>query len=333
MISVLLPYRDAEATLREALESVLADLDAGDEVVAVDDGSSDGSAAIARAVAAADPRVVLRATSSAGSGIVAALTCGLDAARGSFIGRMDADDVSLPGRFRAQRALFDADASLGAVGVQVEAFPSPREGMQRYVAWQNEVVTREDHRRAIFVESPLCHPSVLMRRDALDAVSGFRESAWAEDYDLWLRFDAAGLGLAKVPRVLFRWRMRPDSLTWTDPRYAPTRLVEARAHYLAVRLAARPFAVWGAGQTGRRLARALEAHAARPRFFVDVDPRKIGRTARSAPIVDARRGIEAAARGEVTLVVAVGEPGARAIVRDRLAGADLREGAAFICAA
>jgi hypothetical protein len=248
---------------------------------------------------------------------------------------MDSDDVTLPGRFAAERAELERDPGLGAVGVQVELFPAAGAGMQRYVAWQNSLTTREEHAHAVFVEAPLCHPSTMIRRAALEAVGGFREVAWAVDYDLWLRLDAAGYGLSKVPSVLFRWRMRAESMTWTHPKNAPERFLEARAHFLARRLrgSGRPFAVWGAGKTGKRLARALEAHALAPAAFVDIDPSKVGRTARGRAIVDGASAIEHATKGEWLLVVAVGEAGARDVVRARLGCAGLAEGRAFVCAA
>lgn len=338
MISVLLPYRDCAATLREAMESVLADLGPEDELIAIDDGSRDGSADLVAALAAGDPRVLRVASGGSperAAGIAAALSRGLVASRGELVARMDGDDVSLPGRFAAEQALLESDPGLGAVGVQVEAFPAPGAGMQRYLTWQSALLSRADHARAIFCESPLCHPSTMMRRAALVAVGGYHDDTWAEDYDLWLRLDAAGYGLAKVPRVLFRWRIGAASLTWTDPRYSPARLLETRAAHLARRLRRldRPFAIWGAGQTGRRLARALEPHDLRPRAFIDIDPRKIGRTARGVAITSAAEGIARASTAELLLVVAVGEAGARDLVRARLAAAGLVEGAAYVCAA
>lgn len=337
MISVLLPFRDADATIGEAIASALADLGPTDELVAIDDGSADASARLVAGLAARDGRVVLLEAPEPGqsSGIVAALSRGLDAARFDLLARMDADDVTLGGRFAAQRALLESDPALGAVGVQVELFPEPRGGMAAYVAWQNALVTAADHAAGIFVESPLCHPATMIRRAALEAVGGYRDPGWAEDYDLWLRLDAAGYGLAKVPRVLFRWRIRPDSLTWTDPRYAPERLRAARASFLAARLAraARPFAIWGAGQTGRRLARELERSGARASFFLDIDPRKIGRTARGAPVLSPGDGVTRARRDGALLVVAVGARGARDLVRGRLGGEGLVEGVDFLCAA
>jgi FlaA1/EpsC-like NDP-sugar epimerase len=124
-------------------------------------------------------------------------------------------------------------------------------------------------------------------------------------------------------------------VTWTNPRNAAARILEARARYLALRLRslAQPFAIWGAGQTGRRLARALEAYALRPALFVDIDPRKIGGTARGLPIVSAEEAVRRARTGDFILVVAVGDVGARDVVRDRLAGAGLAEGRSYVCGA
>lgn len=331
MLSVLLPYRDVVTTVGGALSSVLEDLEAGDEVIAIDDGSCDGSAEVVRRIA--DRRIVHLATR--GLGIVGALGRGLAVARGELVARMDGDDVSLPGRFAASRALLATDPSLGVVAVAAEPFGDVGPGLARYVAWQNGVVTADEHARAIFVESPLCHPATTLRRAALEAVGGYRESAWAEDYDLWLRLHAAGFGLAKVPRVLFRWRIHAASLTWTDPRYDPHQHRAARAFYLAQWLEKRlrhetvhSFGIWGAGQTGKRLARALEAVGTRPAFFVDIDPKKVGGTARGQPIVSADVGI-----GRGFLVVAVGAQGARDIVRARLGGRGLVEGRDYLCAA
>ena len=87
--------------------------------------------------------------------------------------------------------------------------------------------------------------------------------------------------------------------------------------------------MWGAGPTGKRFARALEAHGVKARRFVEIDPRKIGRTARGVPIVSP----EALRAGEDALVVAVGTRGARAIVRARLLEKGFVEGRDFVCAA
>jgi hypothetical protein len=328
--SVLLPYRDAEATVAEALESVLAERAIAMEVIAIDDGSRDGGPAVVERIARGDARVIPIA--AGGVGIARALAAGAEIARGELLARMDADDVSLPGRLAASAALLDANADLGAVGTRVEAFAGEAvgEGMRRYVEWLNTLVTPADHERDLFVESPLCHPSVTMRKDALAAAGGYRDVAWAEDYDLWIRLANAGYGIAKVPEILFRWRQHPRQATVTDPRYSLAQFDALKGHYLAPRLLerGRRVAVWGAGKTGRRIARAIRGHGIEPALFVDIDPRKIGRTAFGAPIV----APDDLPKDTYTIVVAVGARGARDIVRGNLARMGFREGADYLCA-
>ncbi len=326
-VSVLMPYRDAATTVAEAALSVLAEPSVA-ELVAVDDGSTDEGPAIVAAIAGRDARV--RRLRTEGLGVAGALAFGWRDARFDLVARMDADDVSLPGRIERTRARLVADASLAAVGTQVQAFPDPGEGLRHYVDWLNGLVSPEDHARDVFVEAPLCHPSVILRRTAVDSVGGYVDRDWPQDYDLWLRLVAAGWGLAKVPEVLFRWRHLPDRVTFTNPRNALSRILLARAHYLAPVLLRRDaFRIWGGGDTGRELARALEAHGAWTTDFADIDPKKIGRSARGRPIVPAERALAES----LFVVVAVGTRGARAIVRGRLLGAGKVEGVDFLCAA
>jgi FlaA1/EpsC-like NDP-sugar epimerase len=147
---------------------------------------------------------------------------------------------------------------------------------------------------------------------------------------LWLRLDAAGFRFAKVPRVLFAWTQHPASATRADVRCSVERMRAARARYLAPRLRAmsRPIAVWGAGPTGKRLARELEKHGIRAARFIDIDPRKIGRTRRGAPVVD-----RASLDREHAIVVAVGVRGARDAVRTELTDRGFVEGVDFVLAA
>ncbi len=337
VVSVVLPFRDAEPTLDEALASIASE-DVALEIIAIDDGSRDGGPAIARRWASADARLVLAAC---GHGLVPALRVGVDLARGKYVARMDADDVSLPGRLAAQVAALEREPELAVVGGLVEAFPATEvgEGLARYVAWLNGVRSADEHRCALFVESPLCHPSVTMRADALRAIGGYRDVSWAEDYDLWLRFDAAGYAMAKIDRPVLRWRHSSQRLTFKDPRYSLERFVEARARYLSAKLiamrearganeTAKRVVVWGAGPTGKRLARAMEPHGVRAAMFVDIDPMKIGRTARGVPIVD----MNAIDLERDFVVVAVGSRGARGLIRAELAKRGAVEGRHYLCA-
>lgn len=324
-ISVILPFRNAAATIDAALSGLLAESDPAREVIAIDDGSSDGGALRVQTWAARDPRVKL--ITSGGVGLVQALERGVRSARGALIARMDADDLSHRARLSRQRAHLEAHPELAVLGTAVEAFVDQGElgeGMQRYVAWQNAILTPEEHALARFIESPLCHPSIMMRRDALLSVGGYRELDGPEDYELFLRFSAHGYQLAKLPETLLSWRHHRGRATFADGRYALDKFRAVKAPHLARVLLqrARRLVVWGAGPTGRRLARALAHHGATASLFVDIDPRKLGRTAQGAPI----REPSALDASRDQVVVAVGARGARALIEPELRARGFVEG-------
>jgi cellulose synthase/poly-beta-1,6-N-acetylglucosamine synthase-like glycosyltransferase len=331
-ISVLLPARNAARTLPEALEGLFAQRGAPPwELVCVDDGSTDGTAEVLERAARTAPRCVpVRIVRGEGRGLVAALNLGLAGCRGALIARMDADDRVHEDRLRLQAELLARRPALGAAGSLVRMFPEPlTAGLARLSRWLDSVVAEEDCANARFIEAPLVHPSITFRRAALDAVGGFHDRGWAEDWDVQLRLVAAGFALAKVPQVLLDWRDGPQRLTRTHPAYAPEAMRRLRAHFLAHGpLRGRPLEIWGAGPTGKRLARALEAHGIRPRRFFDVALAK--RSARGAPVVPAR---ELGPPSEALLVCAVGAAGAREEIRGDLFARGFREGQDFLFAA
>jgi glycosyltransferase involved in cell wall biosynthesis len=324
LISVLLPARDAAATLPEALAGVLGQRDAPPfEVVCVDDASADATRAILAAAARRDPRV--KVVRGEGKGLVAALNLGLSHCRGELVARMDADDRVHPDRLRLQAEALAREPSLGAVGSLVRCFPGPlAPGLARLEAWLDATVTKEQCRNGRFIEAPLVHPSITFRRDALG--DGWEDHGWAEDWDLLLRLVERGWELAKVDRVLLWWRDSAHRLTRTGEVYREERMFRLKAHYLARGpLRERPFDIWGAGPTGKRLARELEAHGLRPRAFFDVDRSK--RVARGKPVL--REGA-LPPPGETFLVVAVGAAGAREEIRALLEPRGFCEGKHFL---
>jgi hypothetical protein len=243
---------------------------------------------------------------------------------------MDADDRVHADRLRLQAEMLASNSALGAVGSLVRLFPWPLStGMFFFQEWLDSIVTADDCARERFVEAPLVHPSATFRRAALDAVGGYQARGWPEDWDLLLRLHAAGWQLAKVPRVLLWWRDSQHRLTRAHPDYSRDALRSLRAHHLAAGpLRGRPCEIWGAGPTGKRLARALEEHGVRVRRFIDVAPNK--EMARGAPVVPPS---ELGPPGAALLLAAVAAPGARATIRAALHASGWREGADWILAA
>lgn len=298
----------------------------------MDDGSRDGTARILAGRAAADSRV--RVLTQEALGIVPALERARAAARGTWLARMDGDDRARPSRLARQLERAEEDPEVVAVGCGVRYFPRDRvrDGTRRYETWINALVTPEEIARDLFVECPLAHPTFFLRAEAVEAVGGYRDPGWPEDYDLLLRLWEAGGRLCKVPEVLLEWRERPDRLHRTHPRYAPEAFRRCKIHFLRRTLLRDRDGVllWGAGPTGKAFARTLLDEGVELRAFVDLDPRKIGQEIHGAPVVSptgAKRF-----RGSLALA-AVAQEGGRAEIRRHLEGRGWREGEDFVAVA
>jgi glycosyltransferase involved in cell wall biosynthesis len=329
-ISVVMPFRDAAATLPAALRSILRQRGAAFEVVAVDDGSADDSAAIVAAAARADQRV--RLVEAGRVGLVAALSRGVAEARTPLLARMDADDLMHPDRLRLQRDFLAAQPGLALAACRVALFPRRliRAGYAEYARWQNGVLSADEVANNMFVESPFAHPSVLIRRAALEAAGGYRDGPFPEDYELWLRMHAHGMAMAKLPRVLLAWRESPGRASRTDPRYARPAFDRLRADYLArdPRLQqGRELVYWGAGRSTRQRARLLIARGFAPAAWVDIDPDKIGQTVWGVPV---RPRSWLARRPKPFVLVYVTNHGARDLIGGWLAELGYDPGADYL---
>jgi glycosyltransferase involved in cell wall biosynthesis len=322
-VSVLLPVWNAAGTLPACLRSLARQTLRDHEVVAVDDGSSDQTRAILSAHARRDPRLRLLARPHAG--LVGALNAGLNEARAPLVARMDADDVAHPERLARQAAVFEQGPPGLVLGTRVRSTGSaPGTGMLAYVAWSNGLLDHAAITRDMLVESPLVHPSVMLETAVLRRLGGYRDDACPEDYDLWLRAQAAGLRFHKLPERLLDWRDRPDRLTRTDPRYAPARFLRRKAEALVGRgIASRGAVIWGAGDIGKAWARELLGRGVAVKAFAEVAPRRLGQRIHGAPVLD----VDAAARlvGPLHLL-AVGQPGARRRLREETRRRGLVEG-------
>ena len=335
-VSILMPVYNAAGTLPEALKSIAGQTLADFEVIAVDDGSDDDSGMILEAWRRGDRRI--KPVNPGRVGLVEALNRGLSVCEGTYIARMDADDRMHPNRLARQAELLESRPDISVAGSLVETFAdgSVGEGMKIYEAWLNSLVEPDDIAREIFIESPVAHPSAMVRRDDFVKLGGYRDLGWPEDYDLWLRCHAAGLRFAKVPEVLLFWREHDGRLTRTDARYSVENFLRVKARFLIDGpLDGRDgLIVWGAGQTGRRLSKHLVRMGRTVDAFVDISPRKIGGKLRGAPVIGPDGLVDAWSRHRrPMLVVAVSSRGARKLIRQALHDMGLAEVDDYLCAA
>jgi len=198
---VLLPVWNGEAFLERAMESIVRQTLPSFELIVIDDGSSDRSAAIADDFATRDDRV--RTLRRPHEGLSATLNAGIAAARGEYVARMDADDVSVPDRLRKQIAFLDAHPACVAAGTWIEVIDEVGRpiGLKTYV-------TTHDAISAALLDgiSPLAHPTVVVRADALRAAGGYDARRYpSEDLDLWFRLADRG-ELANLAEALLQHR-------------------------------------------------------------------------------------------------------------------------------
>lgn len=208
-VSVVLPIWNGERFLAEAVESVLSQTLVPLELLLVDDGSTDATPEIASGYARRDQRVqVIRLERS---GIAHALNAGIAAARGQYVARMDADDISHPSRLQKQLAHLDANTGCVAVGSAVYVMDETggHVGTSTYPEEHREITqTLIDGR-----SNAMAHPTVMARRAALLAVGGYRpDTVPSEDLDLWFRLSRIGT-LANLSEQLLRYRRHANAVS------------------------------------------------------------------------------------------------------------------------
>lgn len=330
-VSVLLPVRNAEATLPACLSSLQRQTLRDWECVLVDDGSTDQTWQIVDRFASQEPR--LQILSGEHRGLVGALHHGLAECSGALVARMDADDIMHRRRLEYQVAELEQDPNLAAVGCHVRVFPTAAtaDGMQEYESWINTIRTEADVRREAFVECPVVHPTLVVRRNVLVDL-GYRDRGWPEDYDLVLRMLSAGARVGVVPRRLLAWRHHPERHHRVDPRYTVEQFVALKAEFLTTGLLAGSdeYLLWGYGNTGRKMRHALAAHDRHPAYIVELHPGRLGNRIHGAEVVppDSLPCLK-----KLPLLVSVAGAEPRNQIRDRLRTLGWVELRDYVCVA
>jgi glycosyltransferase involved in cell wall biosynthesis len=211
-LSVLIPARNAAGTVESAVRSTLRALPEDAEVLVLDDASDDGTGEIVRRIG--DRRVTVTVAPE-NLGIARGLALLLDQAAGEVVARMDADDVCLPGRFRAQLRALDSGFGGGGADLVFSTFQVIGTG-PRLPALPIGFGP-EAGRLALLLDCPYPHSTALARREHLLDVGGYRPSV-AEDYDLWLRAAAAGSRVVRLARAGILLRVSATQVT-ADPAY------------------------------------------------------------------------------------------------------------------
>ena len=327
-ISVILPFFNAEKTLEAAVKSILNQTFSDFELLLIDNCSTDESFSVAQNLAKKDHRI--RLFSEQKSGVAYAMNCGLENARGMFIARMDADDISLPERLEKQVTFITQNPEIGLVGSTVKYVPHNKNtaGFKRFINWMNTFHTSGEIERNRFVEIPVVNPTILFRREIYEKWGGCFHGDFPEDYEMQLRYLEAGVKMAKLKEPLLEWHDYSTRLTRTDERYSTEAFFRVKARYFEKWSAQHnPFhpkiRVWGAGRKTRQRVKWLEKEGLVVEGYIDIVKSKTSK--------EKVLHFEAIPQpGKMFIVSMVTNPGAGAQIREFLLNKNYVEGENFI---
>lgn len=207
LISVIMPVYNAEAYLKEAIDSILEQTFTDFELIAIDDGSVDGSRKLLEHYAKVDPRIKV-VIHKQNMRLVATLNDGLSLAQGEYIARMDSDDMSFPKRFELQVDILQRMPQVVLVAGTYEIIDEEGEFIYREVIPVND----RDIKRTMFLRNPIAHGSVMFRRSAIEQVGGYIDYGPTEDFELWTRMATIG-EFQGMEETIFRWRINTKGIS------------------------------------------------------------------------------------------------------------------------
>lgn len=277
-VSILMPVRNTALFLEECLDSILAQSYLHWELIAVEDHSEDNSWAILQDYAAKDTRI--KVFQNTGKGIIQALRMAYEHSSGTYITRMDSDDIMPPQKLTVLQAnLSQAKQGHLATGlVQYFSDKALGNGYLRYAEWLNTLSKKGTNFKEIYKECVIPSPCWMIHRTDLDAAAAFRPDRYPEDYDLCFRFYEQGLICLPSDVVLHYWRDSEGRTSRHDPNYADNNFLDIKLHYF-IRLdyqTERPLVLWGAGKKGKKLALLLQK-ANIPFHWICNNEQKIGK--------------------------------------------------------
>ncbi len=277
-ISILMPVKNAMPYLIDCIGSISEQDDSSWELVAIDDHSTDDSAAILAQASQSDDRI--RWATSDGRGIIPALRKAYNLSTGNLITRMDADDLMAPQKISSlKKALLSTSKKSIAVG-NVAYFSEEElgEGYRKYADWLNQNLQLPNPYNLIYKECVIPSISWMVRKETLDGIGAFDGDRYPEDYDFCFRTYEARLPIIPVQEVVHHWRDHQSRTSRNDPTYLDNRFLDIKLYYfLEIDYnSSIPLVVWGAGKKGKEIVKSLINQNIHPIWITD-NKNKIGK--------------------------------------------------------
>ena len=278
LVSILIPFKNTEAYLKECMESVINQTYTHWEVLIIDDHSTDYSYDLVEKMASKDKRIKLFKNN--GHGIIDALQLALSKSTGEFITRMDSDDVMHPKKLEVLVGnLLTFGKQHVAIGlVKYFSEDGVGEGYRLYENWLNSLTLDGTNYDEIYKECVIPSPCWMVYREDLAACDAFNPDRYPEDYDLTFRFYRHKFKCIPCDTILHYWRDYSTRTSRTHIHYAQNHFTSLKIHYF-LDIDYNPdktLTVWGAGTKGKIIAKTLVERDITFEWICD-NPKKIGR--------------------------------------------------------
>lgn len=201
LVSIIMGVYNAESTISDCINSIILQTYSNWEFIICDDCSTDNTLNIMEQFCEKEKRIII-VRNTQNMRLAASLNHCLKVAKGKYIARMDADDVSLPQRLEKQVSFLENHSKYDVVGCNRIIFDDQGDrGIRQSIEFPGKSILVKD--------TPFAHPTILMRKSVYDALDGYtvsKETMRAEDLDLWFRFYEQGFCGYNLQEPLYRYR-------------------------------------------------------------------------------------------------------------------------------
>lgn len=278
LVSILTPFKNTANFIGECIDSIIHQSYTNWELIIIDDHSTDHSYNIVSSFAKTDSRIKL--CKNTGSGIIDALKLGFSLSSGTYITRMDSDDIMLPNKLETLvNSLKKYGKKHVAIGL-VKYFNANGvgPGYKSYEQWINKLTKTGDNYKEIYKECVIPSPCWMVYKEDLEACDAFTHDIYPEDYDLTFRFYKYGFKCIPCNKVLHKWRDYSTRTSRTHIHYAQNHFTALKVfHFLDIDYnASKTLVIWGAGTKGKLMASIFLERNIAFEWICD-NPNKIGK--------------------------------------------------------
>ena len=328
-ISVILPYFNAEKTLKRSVISILEQSFSDFELLLVNNNSTDNSYKIAKKLAKNDSRIILFQEQK--QGVVFATQKGLKKTNSAFIARADADDFWHKEKLLLQYNFLKENPKIDVVSCRVNFIGDAKnDGMLTYVEETNKLLTHKQIELSRFSELQVINPTIMFRKKVALEHGLYKDGDFPEDYEMFLRWIEKGVKYHKLPEYLLDWYDSETRLTRTDKRYSFEAFYKVKSSYLFNYLKENNphfpnIVVWGAGKRTKKRTKTIKNLGVKISYFIDVSEKKINGN-------DVISYKHIPPKGQIFIVSFVNNKGIRQKIKDFLISKQYIEGHNFIIA-